>query len=92
MVDKNGKMKMRSCFNYWKNKLQGQSFQTDLMKNVFKLHYKKTLKRGFIKWLGYAHDITHQVRLEELTELWSRTKWLQALFLGLKEGIAVEQR
>ena len=46
------------------------------MKNVFKLHYKKTLKRAFIKWLGYAHDITHQVRLEELIELWSRTKWL----------------
>lgn len=62
------------------------------MKNVFKLHYKKTLKRALIKWLGYAHHITHQVRLEQLTEIWSRNKWLQALFLGLKEGIAAEHR
>lgn len=91
-VDKGGRMQMRQAFNLWKGRVGASGIRVELMKTVFKIHYKKTLRRGFIRWVGFMHDINHRVRLEQLTELWTRTRLLQGLFLGWKEGIAAEHR
>lgn len=91
-VDKGGRMQVRQAFNLWKGRVGASGVRVDLMKTVFKLHYKKTLKRAYIRWVGYMHDINHRVRLEQLTELWTRTRLLQGLFLGWREGIAAENR
>ena len=91
-VDKGGRMQLRQAFNLWKGRVGASGVRVELMKTVFKIHYKKTLRRGFIRWVGFMHDINHRVRLEQLTELWTRTRLLQGLFLGWKEGIAAEHR
>ncbi len=58
------------------------------MKTVFKLHYKKTLKRAMVIWKDFSHAVAHRVRLEHLTSMWLASRAKQGLFLAWKESLA----
>lgn len=90
-VDKGDKIQKRQAFNIWSGRAQLSDVRTELMKNVFKLHYKKTLRRAMIRWLGFTHDVTHRVRLEQLSDMWTGQRAKQGVFLAWKESLAKER-